>query len=69
MKIAALLSSLNDKMNKAKGHCWFFHTWSKWEKTQRPFKRYMPDKKWHESFEFRQVRFCLDCGKNEDELI
>jgi hypothetical protein len=30
-KISELLDGLNDKFNKAKSHCWFFHRWSKWE--------------------------------------
>jgi hypothetical protein len=47
-----------------KSNCFFTHKWSKWEQYEQPYKRQ------HElTFDYRQKRKCIKCGKVQDELI
>lgn len=59
--------------DEAKRDCWLFHRWTKWEQYAwrgiNYGSRLMPNAKPHEISERRQKRHCLDCGKEQDELV
>lgn len=52
------------------------HNWSKWRLYEQPYS-YVPGRlapkemqgKHFDAVDLRQRRFCLDCGKTEDELV
>ena len=49
----------------ATGHCWFYHTWTRWERSEGLTYTTTHFKTGDKSNEPIQERSCMKCGKTE----
>lgn len=56
------------KQSEPSLRCFWFHQWSKWEAYKQPIQM-VRRSALADSFEWRQKRQCLRCGRLQDEWV